>query len=117
MDWNDVVSILCFIPGAFLALTGAVGLLRMPDFYTRLHPAGQVDTFALTFILIGLMFQAKEFAADFWPTVFKLFFILLFMLFTSPTATHAITKGAYLDGLRPYENSDSDSKGQTERTN
>ncbi|MEM7263173.1 MAG: monovalent cation/H(+) antiporter subunit G [Planctomycetota bacterium] len=79
--------------GCFLALTGAVGVLRMPDFFSRIHPAGKSDTLAQTLILIGLLLGASH---DFGTTV-KLLMITGLLYLTAPTATHAITQAAYHD--------------------
>lgn len=83
--------------GCFFALTGAVGTLRMPDFYTRLHPAGKTDTLAQALIIIGLALQCSD------PILIGKLFLLSALLFvTAPTATHAVAKAAYIDGLRPF---------------
>jgi len=88
--------------GAFLALgtvsvlIGSFGIWRLPDFYTRLHAAGITDTAGLSLMLIGMMLLAG------WTLVtVKLLFVLLLILLTSPTATHALANAAYTVGLRP----------------
>jgi len=93
----DAVTALFLTVGVFLAFTGSLGVVRMPDFYTRLHPAGKSDTAAQALILVGLMFQAE----DHW-VIIKLLLITGILLVTAPTATHAITKAAWMDGLRPW---------------
>ena len=101
VNWEltfDILTGLFLTLGCFLAFTGSLGVVRMPDFYTRLHPAGKSDTAAQALILIGLMFQAE----DHW-VVLKLLLITGILLVTAPTATHAITKAAWLDGLIPWE--------------
>ena len=98
------------LPGAALALTGAVGIVRMPDFYTRLHPAGKSDTLAQALILGGLMFQADD-----WTIVAKLALLSLFLFVTAPTATHAITKAAQLDQLEPWTPAGSDQRAKSAR--
>lgn len=102
MDWQDWVTVIFLALGCFLDLTGAIGILRMPDFYSRLHPAGKSDTLAQFFIVVGLMFQVGDFASDYWATLSKLVLIALFMFLTTPLATHAITKAAHLAGLQPW---------------
>ena len=99
--WNDVVSTVFLLTGVFFALTGALGILRMPDFYSRLHPAGKSDTLAQGLILVGLMFQAGD------PMVAIKLALLAGLLFvTAPTATHAISRAAELDGLEPWTKAD-----------
>ncbi len=70
--------------------------MRLPDLYTRLHPAGVIDTVGVAFTLIGFMIQA-----GFTFATVKLILILAFIFFTSPTATHALAKAAGHGGLRP----------------
>jgi len=88
-DWLDLFSWVCLLAGAFFAISGGVGILRFPDFFTRMHATGVTDTLCAGLILVGLMFQAGWSAA-----LLKLFLILAFLLLTSPTATHAIAKAA-----------------------
>lgn len=81
--------------GCFFMLSGAVGLLRFPDFYTRMHAAGMTDTLATFLIVGGLMLLAG------WSlALLKLGLILLFIFFTSPTASHALARAAQHSELR-----------------
>lgn len=93
----DVLSWVLLMGGAFLVITGGVGLLRMPDFFTRLHPSGVVDTLGAGLVIAGLCLQAG-------PTqvTVKLLLILVFIFFTSPTATHAVAHAALIGGLKPW---------------
>lgn len=91
-----VLSGLCLLAGSFLILSGGIGVLRFPDFYTRMHAAGITETLATALILIGLMMLAG------WGLVLsKLIMILLFILLTSPTASHALAKSAQHGKLLP----------------
>jgi multicomponent Na+:H+ antiporter subunit G len=92
----DIASWGCLMAGGFFGLSGAVGMLRFPDFYTRLHAAGVTDTLCVFLILIGLMLQAEP-----GLVTLKLFFILLFITFTSPTSSHALARAAYRAGPAP----------------
>ncbi|WP_237056290.1 monovalent cation/H(+) antiporter subunit G [Microbulbifer sediminum] len=81
--------------GCLFMVSGAVGLLRFPDFYTRMHAAGVTDTLATFLIICALMLQAG------WSlALFKLGLILLFIFFTSPAASHALAKAAQHSTLR-----------------
>jgi multicomponent Na+:H+ antiporter subunit G len=92
----DIVSWIFLVLGAFFCMTGGLGLLRFPDFYSRLHGGGITDTLGAGLILIGLMFQGG------WSMVtVKLIMILGFLLLTSPTSTHALSKAALSSGLEP----------------
>ena len=76
-----MLSSACLLLGAFLIISGAVGVLRFPDFFTRMHAAGVTETLS-----------------------FKLLLILLFILITSPVASHALTKAALHGNLQPLVN-------------
>jgi len=84
--------------GSFLLLSGAVGFLRFRDFYARIHACGVTETLATSFILLGLLLQP----AGAQPQA-KLVMILLFVLFSSPTASHALAKAAWNAGVRPRD--------------
>lgn len=92
LDWLGSGLI---VIGALFAFTGGVGLLRFPDFFTRTHAAGITDTAGAGMILIGLMLQSD------WAGGVRLALILVFTLFTSPTAAHALAQAALRDGLKP----------------
>lgn len=92
----DILSWALLMAGAAFSLVGGIGLLRLPDLFTRMHGAGLIDTLGAGLILIGLMLQGGASLV----TV-KLILILLFIFFTSPTATHALAKAALHGGLKP----------------
>jgi len=92
----DVVTWICLLVGSFFAVVGGIGLLRLPDFFCRIHGGGITDTLGAGLILTGLMFQAGH-----WLVVFKLVTILFFLLLTSPTSAHALSKAALAHGIRP----------------
>ena len=100
VDWWGVASLsgtlICMALGLFFILAGTVGVLRLPDFYTRLHAAGMTDTLGAEFILFALIFQC-----DNMQMVLKLLLVAFFLLVTSPTATHAVAHAAYRAGLKP----------------
>jgi multicomponent Na+:H+ antiporter subunit G len=83
--------------GLFFTVVAAVGLIRLPDLYTRSHATSKADTLGtiLTLVGVGLVFQAGV------PRV-KLVLLAVFMLVTTPTATHAITRAAHDQGIEPW---------------
>jgi multicomponent Na+:H+ antiporter subunit G len=92
----DVLSWACLVAGGAFCIIGGIGLIRMPDFYTRVHAASVTETLGAGLILLGLMFQA-----GFTLVLAKLVLVALLILFTSPTATHALTRAALVRGLKP----------------
>jgi len=103
----NILSIGLLSLGSFFALTGALGLLRMPDFYSRVHPAGKSDTLGQSLLLAGLILQTFINESYGFQIGAKLLIIIIFIFITSSTATHAITKGAHLGGLKPWQGKDS----------
>ena len=98
-----VVSILSWafiLAGSTFMIAGGLGLLRLPDLYTRLHAGSVTDTGATMLICAGLFLQALL-VFDNPMAAIKLFLILFFTLFTTPTASHALAKTALLGGLVP----------------
>ncbi|MBB5518250.1 monovalent cation/H(+) antiporter subunit G [Amphiplicatus metriothermophilus] len=93
---RDLASWALFIVGSAGVAIGAVGIVRFPDFYTRLHAAGVTDTAGAELIILAMMLQAPN-----WLVVAKLAFIGFFLFFTSPVATHAIAHAAWVSGLKP----------------
>lgn len=98
LDW---LSWGCLFAGAMLSVIGGIGMHRFPDFYSRLHAAGTTDTLCAALILLGLAVQAGIDLAS-----FKLLLIFAFLLFTSPTATHALANAALHGGLKPKQYSE-----------
>jgi multicomponent Na+:H+ antiporter subunit G len=92
----DLATLLLLLGGVVLGLAGAWGVLRFPDFYTRLHASGVTDTLSAAMMLGGLMLQA-----GFSLVTLKLAFILLFLWHTSPAASHALARAAIRAGWRP----------------
>ena len=92
----DALSWASLIIGSIFLLIGGIGLIRLPDMYTRMHGASLIDTLGIGLILLGLCFQA-----GFTIVTIKLLLIFIFIFFTSPTATHALASAALDEGLKP----------------
>lgn len=97
----DVLSAILLLTGGAFGILGGLGLLRFPDFYSRLHAAGITDTLCTLLILAGLLLQT-----GFELVSVKLLLILVFMFFTSPTATHALARAGLAAGLTPFRHGD-----------
>ena len=105
----DILTVLLLLSGSFFAITAAVGILRMPDFYSRTHPASKSDTLAQLLIITGLFLQTFDLDGFSSFTGIKLFLIVAALFITAPTAVHAITKAAHVDRVEPWrkrENTD-----------
>lgn len=88
--------------GLFFTFVGSLGLLRFPDFYTRLHATGKCDTLGAGLIIIGLMIYHFFHYRDLFIPV-KLIFLIIFIFIANPTATHTIMKTAYNLGIKPWK--------------
>jgi len=107
----NMASALCLLIGSFLCLSGGVGIIRFPDFYTRMHAVGVTDTLGAGMILIGLMLQTSE-----GFVVLKLLLILVMTIFISPVASHALAKTALKNDLVPLSDNNK-TTGGTESSN
>lgn len=92
----DVLSWALLVGGGMFVLVSTVGMLRFPDFFTRLHAASIADTLGTILIVAGLILQA-----GFDLISIRLLLILFFILFTTPTAAHALAKAALHGNLQP----------------
>ena len=94
----DIRTIICGVflgIGCFFIIVASIGIVRFPDFYSRLHPAGKSDTIGQSLILIGLIIYE-----GFSMVSVKLLIIVLFVFIASPTATHAVAQAAFMSGLK-----------------
>ena len=93
----DLVSWIFLLGGAFFAVVGGIGVLRMPDLFTRLHAAGITDTMGAGLILTGLMFQG-----GLTTVTVKLLLILAFLWISSPVSTYALARATLAHGQEPF---------------
>jgi len=97
---TGIIEIICtifIIAGLFFVVVGTIGLLRFPDFYSRMHATGKCDTLGEGLILVGLMvYQGFDLISV------KLLFLATFIFIANPVATHAIARKAYKVGLEPW---------------
>lgn len=91
-----ILSWILLLGGAIFLLVGAIGILRFPDFYTRLHAVSVCDTMGAGLVLAGLILQG-----GFSLVTVKLLLIFYFMIFTGPTAVHALAQAALQGKLKP----------------
>ena len=103
-----IIAVILMIMGLFFFTGGSIGILRLPDFYTRLHPAGKLDTAGQLMTLLAIaLFILQDFTLQNVFTAGKVLLIIIFVYITSPTATHAIVDAGIRAGLRPLKKEDS----------
>jgi multicomponent Na+:H+ antiporter subunit G len=97
----DVISTVFISAGAFFMITGTVGLLKFPDFYTRMHATGKCDTLGQVLVILGcVIYEGFTFIS------IKLLLVAAFYLLAGPASTHALMKAAYVTGLPVWKKGD-----------
>lgn len=92
--------------GFIFFLGGGIGIIRMPDFYSRLHPAGKLDTLGIFSMVTGLaLYNLHHFSLESLFLSLKMLLIIFFVFLSSPTATHSIVDAGMRAGLRPWSKS------------
>jgi multicomponent Na+:H+ antiporter subunit G len=108
----DVLSWISIVGGLFFMLVGTVGVLRMPDVYTRLHAAGMTDTMGAGLLILGMSLQTVlgivHGESSYWFVLIRLVLVYAFLMFTSPIATHALARAALAGGVEPWTSPEDD---------
>ena len=94
----SIVVGLLFVTGLLFILVAVVGILRLPDFYTRLHAMGKCDTLGIVLVLVALAIYAGS-----WLDSAKILLIAVAVWLANPTATHALGRAALRAGLSPWQ--------------
>ncbi len=92
----DTLTWILMLTGCVLLIITGFGLLRLPDLYTRIHAGGMADTLATFLIFIGLALQSDDILVT-----AKLLMVIVFVFFTSPTASYALAHASFVAGLKP----------------
>ncbi|MFD0915890.1 monovalent cation/H(+) antiporter subunit G [Pseudahrensia aquimaris] len=94
----DVIAWACILAGGFFLVIGSLGMVRFPDFWSRLHAASVIDSAGIGLLLLGMMVHS-----GFTMVTVKLVLIVVFLFITGPTATHAVANAAFISGSRPKD--------------
>ena len=101
LEVQSIISILFVTLGIVFMLMGSIGILRLPDFYSRTHAVSKSDTLGVFFVIIGLIvFEGFTLSSG------KLFLIVLFIALSNPIGTHALARAALKKGLKPLLHDD-----------
>lgn len=96
IDLTSILTIAFVVAGIFFLLVGSIGIIRLPDFYSRTHATSKSDTLGMILIIIGLIiFEGLTINSG------KLVLVLLFILLANPIGAHALARAAYNAGLKP----------------
>lgn len=93
----DALAVLLLAGGLFFHGVAALGVLRMPDFYTRLHAVSKAETLGVLLTLAAVALWAGP-----TLTAVKILFVAIFLFLANPTSTHAIGRAAFRTGVRPW---------------
>jgi multicomponent Na+:H+ antiporter subunit G len=93
----EIASWVLLLLGSFFTIVGAVGLVRMPEIFTRMHAASVTDTLGVGFLMLGMCLQA-----GFSLVTLKLVFLLALFFFTGPVVTHALAQACLHEGVMPW---------------
>ncbi len=108
----DILVILMMLTGLSFFVATTVGIIRFPDFYSRVHAAGKGDTLSTSLFLGGvIVYLLRDFSGDALLTAIKLLLIVFYIFIASPTATHAIVDAGY-EFRVPYWTRTSDRTGK-----
>jgi len=97
---SDIIGYILVTIGILFDIFGCIGLVRFPDVYNRLQASTKCVTLGTILVLVGVAFIHSC-----GPISAKAIICAVFILITSPTAAHAIAKGAYASGVKLWENS------------
>jgi multicomponent Na+:H+ antiporter subunit G len=92
----DIASWISLLLGSFFVVVGALGLVRMPEVFTRMHAASIIDTAGVGFLVLGMLLQA-----GFGLTSLKLLILLALFLVTGPVVTHALAQTCLHEKVQP----------------
>lgn len=100
----EILTVLLTAAGVFFIVVSAVGLVRLPDLYTRVHAAGKAGTLGIVGVLMGV----GVYHITSLPVVFKMVTLVGFFFLTAPVAAHMLDRAAYLTGVKPMEGTEPD---------
>ncbi len=99
----NILVVICLLFGLLFFTGGSVGIIRMPDFYSRLHPAGKLDTMGIMAVVLGLaLYKLEHWSLSSVLVSLKMMLIVFFVFLSSPTATHSIVDAGIRAGLTPW---------------
>lgn len=97
MTVQEIAALVLIAFGTFFMLMGSVGIVRLPDFFSRTHATGKTDTLGIMLVLSGLaVYEGLTLNSA------KLVVVILFVAFVNPVAVHALAKAAMEYGLKPW---------------
>lgn len=99
MSLVELLTVVVMAAGVFFMVVSSVGLVRLPDLYTRVHAAGKAGTLGIVGVLlgVGVYYIANP------SVVFEMVALVAFFFLTAPVAAHMLDRAAFLTGVKPME--------------
>jgi multicomponent Na+:H+ antiporter subunit G len=94
---SDFLTVLLIGTGTLFFVAGTIGLLRFPDFYTRVHAVAKADNVGLGLVVGGLALQAGS-----WTTLGQLLLVWFLVLLSSASGAHLLARDAFRRGMTPW---------------
>ncbi|HET54873.1 MAG TPA: monovalent cation/H(+) antiporter subunit G [Ignavibacteria bacterium] len=94
---QNILTIILIVAGSFFMLVGSIGVVRLPDFFTRSHATSKSDTLGIMLIILGLMVYE-----GFCLNSLKLLIIFVFVAIANPVGAHALARAALSFGIKPW---------------
>lgn len=99
MSLLEIITVLVTAAGVFFIVVSSVGLVRLPDLYTRVHAAGKAGTLGIVGVLMGVgIYYAAELNVG---VVVRMLALIAFFFLTAPVAAHMLDRAAFLTGVKP----------------
>jgi multicomponent Na+:H+ antiporter subunit G len=99
MSVLELLTVLLMAAGVFFIVVSSIGLVRLPDLYTRVHAAGKAGTLGIVGVLMGVGVYYITNPA----VVFEMLALVAFFFLTAPVAAHMLDRAAFLTGVKPME--------------
>jgi len=99
IDIQSIITILLVVMGIIFMAAGSIGMLRLPDFYSRTHAVSMSDMLGIIFVILGLVIYE-----GFTQSSAKLILIILFIALANPVGTHALARAALKKNISPFFN-------------
>lgn len=90
MGVREIIALVFIAAGLFFLIASAIGMLRLPDFYARLHASGNSETLGLMLSLLGIAIYETS-----WQVAVKLIFVFIIVFIGNPIGTHVLGRSAY----------------------
>lgn len=97
IELQNILTIFFIVAGSFFMMIGSIGVIRLPDFFTRAHATSKSDTLGIMLIILGLMVYE-----GFCLNSLKLLIIFVFVAIANPVGAHALARAALSFGIKPW---------------